>query len=118
MIEIRNVTMAYDRAPVVKDVSFDLPDCGITALIGPNGGKVNATFRWRFRSSGEVVVDGKVSRTGSRTNSQRRWHLAAENHPSVRLTVAEPSCLAGIRNYGRGTKQDEEMVVKPCARCP
>ena len=25
MIEIRNVTMAYDRAPVVKDVSFDLP---------------------------------------------------------------------------------------------
>ncbi|HHT40813.1 MAG TPA: ATP-binding cassette domain-containing protein [Actinomyces sp.] len=118
MIEIRNVTMAYDRAPVVKDVSFDLPDCGITALIGPNGaGKstlLSGIGRLHPLVEGEVVVDGKsVADWKPDELAKTMAILRQENHLSVRLTVAELVMLGRHpHNHGRATKQDEEMVAE------
>ncbi|MFJ4770991.1 ABC transporter ATP-binding protein [Streptomyces uncialis] len=36
-LSAREVTLSYDGAPVVRDVSVDLPTGGLTAIIGPNG---------------------------------------------------------------------------------
>ena len=37
MISIRNVSHAIHGAPILHDISLDLPRGGVTALIGPNG---------------------------------------------------------------------------------
>ena len=36
-LELRNLTAGYRHAPVIRDVSFALPQGSIAALIGPNG---------------------------------------------------------------------------------
>lgn len=36
-IEVKNVTFSYTSIPVVQDVSFNIQEGGVTALIGPNG---------------------------------------------------------------------------------
>lgn len=36
-LQVRGLTLAYGATPVLRDVSFDLPGQGVTAILGPNG---------------------------------------------------------------------------------
>lgn len=118
MIEIKNVTMTYDREPVVKDVSLNLPDSGITALIGPNGaGKstlLSGVGRLHPLVSGEVLIDGRKLADWKDDELARTMAiLRQENHLSVRLTVAELVMLGRHpHTKGRTTKKDEEKVAE------
>jgi len=38
VVELRNVTFAYDDPPVLRDVSLTIPDRDFVCAIGPNGG--------------------------------------------------------------------------------
>lgn len=118
MIQIRNVTMSYDRDPVVSDVSFDLPDRGITALIGPNGaGKstlISGIGRLHPLEAGEVIVDGRsISDWRDDALARTIAILRQENHLTVRLTVAELVMLGRHpHTKGRTTATDEKMVAQ------
>lgn len=118
MIEIRNVTMSYDREPVVRDVTFDLPDRGITALIGPNGaGKstlLSGIGRLHPLNSGAVHVDGKaIDHWRPDALARTIAILRQENHLTVRLTVAELVMLGRHpHTKGRATARDEEKVTE------
>ncbi len=35
---VENLTISYDKAPVIWDVSFSVPKASIAAILGPNGG--------------------------------------------------------------------------------
>lgn len=117
MIEIDAVNMKYDRDLVVKDVSFTLPDAGITALIGPNGAGKSTLLcgigRLMPLVSGEVRVDGKALSTWKADALARRIAiLRQENHLSVRLTVAELVML-GRHPHSKGAirAEDREKVA-------
>ncbi|MDO5048639.1 MAG: ATP-binding cassette domain-containing protein [Actinomycetaceae bacterium] len=118
MIEIRNVTMTYDRVPVVKDVSFDLPDHGLTALIGANGAGKSTLLagigRLHPLQGGDVIVDGKnVEDWKPEELAQTMAILRQENHLSVRLTVAELVMLGRHpHSRGRTTAEDEAKVAE------
>lgn len=62
-LSIHDMTVAYQRRPVLWDVDLDLPDGRLVALVGPNGaGKstlLKACMGLIPRSSGEVLVYGK-----------------------------------------------------------
>ncbi|PKL33277.1 MAG: ABC transporter, partial [Spirochaetae bacterium HGW-Spirochaetae-10] len=46
MLEVRNLTVQYDRFRAVDDLSFSVgPQSGITALLGPNGAGKTTTMR-------------------------------------------------------------------------
>jgi subfamily B ATP-binding cassette protein MsbA len=61
-IEIRNVHFAYNDAPVLEDISFNIPSGRTVALIGPSGvGKSTiADLIPRFYDvrSGSILIDG------------------------------------------------------------
>ena len=61
-IEFKDVTFSYDENPVLKDVSFTIPEKTITALVGPSGaGKTTITSliaRFWDVDSGEIRIDG------------------------------------------------------------
>lgn len=45
MITIRNVSYRIGTHPILDNVSLDIPEGGITALIGPNGaGQIHPVF--------------------------------------------------------------------------
>ncbi|WP_042221123.1 metal ABC transporter ATP-binding protein [Oceanobacillus manasiensis] len=62
-INVTNLTVSYDRNPVLENVSFTIPNGSITGIIGPNGaGKstlIKSILRLIPSNSGEVEVYGK-----------------------------------------------------------
>ena len=63
VLQAHQVTLAYDRHVVARDVSLDVPVGGFTAIIGPNGcGKstlARALRRILRPVSGRVTLDGR-----------------------------------------------------------
>jgi len=67
-ISIRNLSVSYGRQKVLKDVSLDIPDRKVTAIIGPSGCGKTTLLKTMNRLldgqdgvtiEGEVLVDGE-----------------------------------------------------------
>ena len=62
-IEFNRVSFSYEEEPVLKGISFRIPERGITALIGPSGaGKttiINLIARFWDVDSGDVKIGGR-----------------------------------------------------------
>jgi branched-chain amino acid transport system ATP-binding protein len=63
LLDARNLSVTYDRAPALRDVSIALDAGEIVALIGANGAGKTTTLRaitgLKKPTSGEVWFDGK-----------------------------------------------------------
>ena len=62
-VSVKKVNFAYERVPILKDVSFKLPKGKMTALIGPNGSGKSTLLKTMLGlekpSIGHVCLDGK-----------------------------------------------------------
>ena len=94
-IVVRNLSKHYGTFRALDDVSVEVPDGSLTALLGPSGSGKSTLLRaiagLEEPDSGEVVIDGQVA-TG--LPPQRRnvgfvfQHYAAFKHMTVRDNVA------------------------------
>ncbi|MFO1444695.1 metal ABC transporter ATP-binding protein [Bacillus sp. Bva_UNVM-123] len=62
-LKVKNLTVAYQKKPVLTDVSFEVPEGQLIGIIGPNGaGKstlIKAVLGLIPRAAGEVEIYGK-----------------------------------------------------------
>lgn len=76
MLEVKNINVYYGNIHALKDVSFNVNDGEIVALIGANGAGKSTTLKTvsgLLRSrTGDIIFNGKASRILSRTDSCRR----------------------------------------------
>lgn len=116
MIEFENVSASYDgELPILRDVSFRIPDGDFVAFVGTNGAGKSTTMRLvnglLKPSSGQVLIDG-VPTTQLRTSQ-----LAAKvgflfQNPDRQIccfTVRE-ELLFGFRAQGRDDAEAEAKV--------
>lgn len=97
-VRFANVTMGYDRAPVLQDVSFTIPAGSITAIIGESGaGKSTAAdlmVRMHDPLSGQVLVDGRDVKE-LRLDDLRRNVILVDQTPFLfHATIAENIAFA------------------------
>ena len=63
-LAVDNLTLAYDRTEVVRDLAMSIPSGKVTALIGPNGCGKSTLLRGMARlmapKAGTVLLDGKA----------------------------------------------------------
>ncbi|WP_226658663.1 metal ABC transporter ATP-binding protein [Pseudalkalibacillus hwajinpoensis] len=66
-IQVSNLTVAYDRKPVLQEVTFQMPEGKLIGVVGPNGaGKstlIKAILGLIPTASGSVEIYGKAYRT-------------------------------------------------------
>src|SRR5699024_5507921 len=106
-----DLTLGYDRTPVVHDVSVSIAPGAVTALLGPNGSGKSTVLRSLARlhpiDSGDVVVSTDGAQTASSALSAKEFArivtLLSQSRPhpsgvSVRAVLARARELAA---YGR-----------------
>lgn len=87
-LEVRNLTILYDRAMVINDVSIHVNEGELIGLVGPNGaGKttllraISGLVKWEKDSqkgmvSGKITIDGKVFFNGQEISNMSADKIA------------------------------------------
>jgi iron complex transport system ATP-binding protein len=121
MIALEEVTKRYDGEAVVRQVSMQLGEEGVTALIGPNGAGKSTLFGLVGRliqpDAGRITVDGMdVVRTPSHELARTLAVLRQDNHIAARLTVRDLVEFGRFpHSRGRLTVEDREHIERAIA---
>ena len=113
MIEFENVSASYDgELPILRDVSFRIPDGDFVAFVGTNGAGKSTTMRLvnglLKPSSGQVLIDG-VPTVQLRTSQFETWshqmRLASATNVTGELYQAACSLLAQTWDFKTPLRQ-------------
>ena len=116
MIEIQHISQAYGSYDVLKDVSLNIQENKITALIGANGaGKttlLNVAANLIPAKGGQVLLDGvNIQELKNVEIAKKIAVLKQTQHLSMRITIRE---LIAFGRYphckGRLRSGDEEKI--------
>ena len=118
MIEIRNITLAFDSNRLITDASARFARGNMVALLGRNGTGKSTLLRAMAGlgkvAVGDIIVDGKNLATLSAT--ERAEHIAFVNTERVDVDALTVRELVGIGRspytnwIGRLTKEDSAIV--------
>jgi iron complex transport system ATP-binding protein len=125
MLNVENITIKYHTCEVVKNITFNLQDGEIVALLGANGaGKttllrsLNATLP---TSNGRILLDNKDLREFSRREiAQNIAVVAQENETKFPIKVLEfilGGRFAHGKAFGFETEQDLQFAAKALELC-
>jgi iron complex transport system ATP-binding protein len=125
MLRTEGITISYNDRNVVNDVSFDMQDSCIVALVGANGAGKTTLIRSLNGSlplkSGKISLDGKgLGEYSRREISQNIAVVAQENETKFPITVLE-FVLSGRFSHGTvfgfETESDIEYALKSLEMC-
>jgi iron complex transport system ATP-binding protein len=95
-----NLALSYEEIVVARDLSIQIPDGRVSALIGPNGSGKSTLLRALSRllkpKAGDVVLDGKAINSYSTKEVARRLAIL----PQV-LIAPEALTVEELVSYGR-----------------
>jgi iron complex transport system ATP-binding protein len=123
-LQAREVTLAYDRNVVTRELTVAIPEGGFTAIVGPNAcGKstlLRALVRMLKPRSGAVVLDGaEISSQPTRLVAQRVGLLPQSSTAPDGITVAD-LVARGRHPYQRllrqWSREDEQAVLGAMAQ--
>ena len=116
MIEFENVIASYDgELPILRDVSFRIPDGDFVAFVGTNGAGKSTTMRLvnglLKPSSGQVLIDG-VPTTQLRTSqlAAKVGFLFQNPDRQICCSTVREELLFGFRAQGRADAEAEAKV--------
>jgi ATP-binding cassette subfamily B protein len=117
-IELKNVSFAYagSAEDAVKDLSLEIPQGGVTALVGPSGSVKSTLSRliarfWDARE-GEILVGGKNIRSMDPEHLMRYMSFVFQDVVLFNDTVKN-----NIRIGRQGAGDEEVYAAAKAARC-
>ena len=116
MIEFENVSASHDgELPILRDVSFRIPDGDFVAFVGTNGAGKSTTMRLvnglLKPSSGQVLIDG-VPTTQLRTSqlAAKVGFLFQNPDRQICCSTVHEELLFGFRAQGRADAEAQAKV--------
>ena len=119
-LEVRNLSVAIHRKPIVSDVSLTVGDGEFVGMLGPNGcGKsttLRAIYRLNRKYSGQIMWDGRDEHTITQKEFARRVAVVSQfNDIAFDFTVREVVLMGRAPHMGmlsRETDSDQEIVAQ------
>ncbi len=108
-IEFDHVNFSYDpQRPILKDVSFKVPEGKTVAIVGPSGAGKSTISRILFRfydiTGGRVLIDGQDIRQVSQETLRAALGMVPQD------TVLFNDTIRYNIHYGQPERSDEEVV--------
>lgn len=116
MIEIKNITHKIGEQTILNNISLNIPQNGITALIGGNGaGKstlLSLMARLQPLVSGSIAYNGRdLSQTHTADIAKMLAILTQENSIHSRISVRDLLQFGRYPHHqGRPTQQDKDII--------
>lgn len=121
LLEVKSVSVAYDTALVLRDVTISVDEGELVSLVGPNGaGKstllraITGLVRWerstlRGARGGDITIEGTVEFAGERIDrlpaheivKRGLIHCPERRRPFTEMTVAENLQAGGYLSPNR-----------------
>ena len=115
-IEFQNVTFSYDKTPVLRNISFSIPQGSTTAIVGPSGsGKTticNLIARFYDVDSGKVLVGGENVKDMTCDSLLRNISMVFQKVYLFHDTIEN-----NIRFGNPNASQEEVIAAAKKARC-
>ncbi len=119
-LDIEHVTIAYDGAPVLNDVTFQVPHGAQVAVVGPNGAGKSTLFKALVGllplQSGRILVHGQS--LGSHQDCVAYVPQRGEVDWRFPVTVADVVMMGRFGRqgwFGRASKDDRAAVAAALA---
>lgn len=118
MIEVKNIVQSYNNNKVLNNVSLEIKENAITAIIGSNGaGKstlLGVITRLIPYNEGQVLLDGvNLKELKSNEIAKKIGILKQFNNISLKLTIYELVSMGRFpHSKGRITELDKEIINK------
>jgi phosphate transport system ATP-binding protein len=121
-ISVRNLSIAYGGEPALKNITLDIPDKKITAIIGPSGcGKTTLLKSFNrlidlvdgITVSGEVLVDGEniYSAGVDVTRIRKKMGLLSQKPYPLPMSIYD-NVAYGPRIHGMRNKKELDGIVE------
>jgi len=115
-IELKNVTFAYNKNDVIKNMSITLPQNSVTALVGPSGSGKSTISRLVARfwdtKEGEVLIGGK-----NITNIDPEALMKYMSFVFQDVVLFNDTVMSNIRIGKEGASDEEVRAAAKIARC-
>ncbi|MDS9466962.1 ATP-binding cassette domain-containing protein [Paracoccus sp. MBLB3053] len=116
MIRVSNLSHAIQGAPILQDISIELPQGAMTALIGPNGAGKSTLLRLIGRleplQTGSITLDGEeIRRIPTEALARRMAVLGQQTAVASRLRLRELVAFGRWPHHrGRPRAEDGRIV--------
>jgi phosphate transport system ATP-binding protein len=125
-ISIRGLSVSYDGVPALKDISVDVPDGQITAVIGPSGCGKSTLLKCcnrlidlteNARVSGSLLVDGVniLEPSVDILRLRRKTGYLAQRPYPLPMSIYD-NVAYGPRIHGTRDRRSLERIVEHCLR--
>ena len=115
-IELKNVSFAYSREEVIKDMSITLPQNAVTALVGPSGSGKSTISRLIARfwdvTRGEILIGGKNIRKADPETLMKSMSFVFQD-----VVLFNDTIMNNIRIGKQGATDEEARAAARVARC-
>ena len=119
-IQVENFSAYYGKNCIVSDVNLNLPEKGVTCLVGPSGSGKSTLLRWLNRIneetenasySGDVKILGRNLESGySDVTELRRQVGMAFQQPCVFPCSIYDNMLMGLRNLKLSKSETRSLI--------
>jgi phosphate transport system ATP-binding protein len=121
-ISVRDLTVAYDGHAVLSDVTMDIPDRQITAVVGPSGCGKTTFLRCMnrlidmtdgARVQGEVLIDGAniLAPDADVISLRRKMGLLSQKPQALPMSIYD-NVAYGPRLHGTRSKRELDAIVE------